>query len=192
MFLSTGRQGLAHFAALGLWFLVRTVDPPDPPLPARTELLTARGPFTVDDERELLRQHRIDVLVTKDSGGAMTAAKLTADDFFHHCRPLDHREKRPSRADPSPPSGAREEQPNAGDDRRSPAPLGQRRETTRGDWSNLTSGPSGPTVSDPRSALSLFKWRRKPPSAFPLLRKRISAETFSFFWFYLKTDLTKL
>ena len=44
--------------------------------------------------------------------------------------------------------GAREEQPNAGDDRRSPAPLGQRRETTRGDWSNMTSGPGGPTVSD--------------------------------------------
>ncbi|GAA4829491.1 cobalt-precorrin-6A reductase [Saccharopolyspora rosea] len=78
VFLSTGRQGLAHFAALDLWFLVRTVDPPEPPLPARTEVLTARGPFTVDEEADLLRRHRIDVLVTKDSGGAMTAAKLTA------------------------------------------------------------------------------------------------------------------
>ena len=78
IFLTTGRQGLAHFADLDLWFLVRAVDPPEPPLPASTTTLLARGPFTVDDERKLLRQHRIDVLVTKNSGGAMTAAKLTA------------------------------------------------------------------------------------------------------------------
>ncbi|GAA2821120.1 cobalt-precorrin-6A reductase [Saccharopolyspora taberi] len=78
IFLTTGRQGLAHFAALDLWFLVRAVDPPEPPLPARTTTVLARGPFTVDDERALLREHRIDVLVTKNSGGAMTAAKLTA------------------------------------------------------------------------------------------------------------------
>jgi precorrin-6A/cobalt-precorrin-6A reductase len=37
-----------------------------------------RGPFTADSERELLREHRIDVLVTRDSGGEMTAAKLVA------------------------------------------------------------------------------------------------------------------
>ena len=77
-----------------------------------------------------------------------SAAELAAGDLLLPQQPYDHRENRPSRADPSPPSGAREEQPNAGDDRRSPAPLGQRRETTRGDWSNLTSGPGGPTVSD--------------------------------------------
>jgi precorrin-6A/cobalt-precorrin-6A reductase len=37
-----------------------------------------RGPFTVEDELALLRQHAVDVVVTKDSGGSMTAAKLTA------------------------------------------------------------------------------------------------------------------
>jgi precorrin-6A/cobalt-precorrin-6A reductase len=39
-------------------------------------LLLDRGPFTVDGERELFAEHRIGVLVTKDSGGPMTAAKL--------------------------------------------------------------------------------------------------------------------
>ncbi|KOX11142.1 cobalt-precorrin-6A reductase [Streptomyces sp. NRRL B-3648] len=79
VFLTTGRMGLAAFADLdALWFLVRSVDAPDPPQPVRTEVLLDRGPFTLDGERELLRRHRIDVVVTKDSGGAATAPKLTA------------------------------------------------------------------------------------------------------------------
>ncbi|MFF2995209.1 cobalt-precorrin-6A reductase [Streptomyces sp. NPDC057950] len=79
VFLTTGRLGLAAFAHLpGLHFLARSVEAPEPPLPPDTEVLLARGPFTVDDERTLLRAHRIDVLVTKDSGGEATAAKLTA------------------------------------------------------------------------------------------------------------------
>ncbi|MFB7515505.1 cobalt-precorrin-6A reductase [Streptomyces sp. NPDC056144] len=78
VFLTTGRLGLATFADCPQWFLVRSVDAPDTPMPARTELLLARGPFTLDDERELIRRHRVDVLVTKDSGGAATAPKLTA------------------------------------------------------------------------------------------------------------------
>ncbi|MCV2491783.1 cobalt-precorrin-6A reductase [Geodermatophilus sp. YIM 151500] len=78
VFLTTGRQGLAAFAGLTAAVLVRSVDPPDPPLPARTTVVLARGPFTVDEERALVLEHRVDVVVTKDSGGAMTAAKLTA------------------------------------------------------------------------------------------------------------------
>ncbi|WP_326574218.1 cobalt-precorrin-6A reductase [Streptomyces sp. NBC_00481] len=79
VFLTTGRMGLAAFAALDdLWFLVRSVDPPEAPHPARMEVLLDRGPFTLDGERELLRRHRVDVVVTKDSGGAATAPKLTA------------------------------------------------------------------------------------------------------------------
>ncbi|SPE63811.1 Precorrin-6A reductase [Streptomyces netropsis] len=78
-FLTTGRMGLAAFAHLeDMWFLVRSVDAPEPPVPARTEVLLARGPFTVEGEAELLRRHGIDVLVTKDSGAAATAAKLVA------------------------------------------------------------------------------------------------------------------
>lgn len=79
VFLTTGRMGLAAFAALDdLWFLVRSVDAPEAPHPAHMEVLLDRGPFTLDGERELLRRHRVDVLVTKDSGGAATAPKLTA------------------------------------------------------------------------------------------------------------------
>jgi precorrin-6A/cobalt-precorrin-6A reductase len=79
VFLTTGRMGLAAFAGVGdAWFLVRSVDPPQGPRPPHTEVLLDRGPFTLDGERELLRRHRIDVLVTKDSGGEATAAKLTA------------------------------------------------------------------------------------------------------------------
>ncbi|MET7352282.1 cobalt-precorrin-6A reductase [Streptomyces mirabilis] len=79
VFLTTGRLGLAAFAHLSeLHFLVRTVEPPEPPMPQDMEVLLARGPFTPDDEQALLRAHRVDVLVTKDSGGEATAAKLTA------------------------------------------------------------------------------------------------------------------
>jgi precorrin-6A/cobalt-precorrin-6A reductase len=78
VFLTTGRQGLADFAHLGLWFLVRCVDPPEPPLPERTTVLLSRGPYTLDGELQLMREHRIDVLVTKDSGGRQTQAKLAA------------------------------------------------------------------------------------------------------------------
>ncbi|MEU3660437.1 cobalt-precorrin-6A reductase [Streptomyces sp. NPDC032940] len=77
--LTTGRLGLGAFAHLtGLHFVARSVEPPEPPFPPGTRVLLARGPFTVADETALLRDHRIDVLVTKDSGGAATAAKLTA------------------------------------------------------------------------------------------------------------------
>ncbi|GHF32489.1 precorrin-6A reductase [Kitasatospora xanthocidica] len=77
--LTIGRQGVAAFAHLdGVHFVSRSVDPPEPPLPPSFEVLLDRGPFTVQGEEALLRERAIDVLVTKDSGGAATAAKLTA------------------------------------------------------------------------------------------------------------------
>ncbi|GAB3825081.1 cobalt-precorrin-6A reductase [Dactylosporangium cerinum] len=79
VFLTTGRQGLGAFAGLAdRWFLVRSVDPVAPPHPPRLESLLDRGPFTVEGETALLRSYTIQLLVTKDSGGAMTAAKLAA------------------------------------------------------------------------------------------------------------------
>lgn len=77
--LTIGRQGVGAFAGYTRpWYLIRAIDPPEAELPPRHEILLARGPFTVAAESELLARHRIDVLVTKDSGGAATAAKLTA------------------------------------------------------------------------------------------------------------------
>nr|WP_225953473.1 cobalt-precorrin-6A reductase [Kibdelosporangium phytohabitans] len=79
VFLTTGREELAAFAHLdGHWFLARSVEPPQPPLPRQLTVVLDRGPFTVDGELTLMREHRVRVLVTKDSGGEMTAAKLTA------------------------------------------------------------------------------------------------------------------
>ncbi|MET7276657.1 cobalt-precorrin-6A reductase [Kribbella sp. NPDC005582] len=77
VFLTIGRQGLETFATTGLWTLARCVDAPEPP-PAWCTLLLDRGPYAVDAELGLLQQHAIDVLVTKDSGGPQTEAKLAA------------------------------------------------------------------------------------------------------------------
>lgn len=78
-FLTTGRQTLDHYAILAdLDTLVRVVEPPVEPLPPRWTVLRDRGPYRLDGERDLLRRHAVDVLVTKDSGGAHTSAKLDA------------------------------------------------------------------------------------------------------------------
>jgi precorrin-6A/cobalt-precorrin-6A reductase len=77
--LTTGRQGLAAFADVeAAWFLVRCVEPPDPPLPPRHELLLDRGPYTLEGELALIDGHALDLVVTKDSGGTHTQAKLDA------------------------------------------------------------------------------------------------------------------
>ena len=78
MFLTIGRQGVSAFADNPQWFLIRAIDPPDGPLPRRHELLLRRGPFDLPTERALLAEHRIDVVVSKNSGGALTVAKLDA------------------------------------------------------------------------------------------------------------------
>ena len=76
-FLAIGRQELAPFAARAdAWFLIRSVEPPDGPLPPHHAVVTARGPFRPEDEEALLRTHRVDVLVAKNSGG--DDAKLAA------------------------------------------------------------------------------------------------------------------
>jgi precorrin-6A/cobalt-precorrin-6A reductase len=79
VFLTTGRSGVAAFTDSDAWFLIRAVTTPDPVvLPRHHELLLSRGPYHYDGEYALLREHRIDALVTKNSGGAMTRAKLDA------------------------------------------------------------------------------------------------------------------
>lgn len=79
VFLTTGRSGAAAFKNVDAWFLIRAVTPPDAEdLPQRHQVVLSRGPYRYDDELALLREHRIDALVTKNSGGAMTRPKLDA------------------------------------------------------------------------------------------------------------------
>src|SRR4051794_27221291 len=78
VFLTTGRQGLASFARSAAWFLARCVAPPAPPLPRRHEVLLDRGPYSLAGEHALIDDHRLDLVVTKDSGGEHTVAKLDA------------------------------------------------------------------------------------------------------------------
>lgn len=79
VFLTTGRSGTAAFARSDAWFLIRAVTEPDTEsLPRRHQLVLSRGPYRFDDELGLLREHRIEALVTKNSGGDMTRAKLDA------------------------------------------------------------------------------------------------------------------
>ena len=79
VFLTTGRSGTAAFLGSDAWFLIRAVTPPDRELlPPNHELLLSRGPYSYDGEAALLREHRIEAMVTKNSGGAMTRAKIDA------------------------------------------------------------------------------------------------------------------
>lgn len=79
VFLTTGRSGVAAFADSDAWFLIRAVTPPDDTaMPKHYQLLLSRGPYHYDDELRILNEHRIDVLVTKNSGGEMTRAKVDA------------------------------------------------------------------------------------------------------------------
>jgi precorrin-6A/cobalt-precorrin-6A reductase len=78
-FLTVGHRDLGAFAGLAdVWFLVRTIEVPAR-LPLQRALwLQGRGPFPLEAELALLRDHAIDVLVTKASGGEATYAKIAA------------------------------------------------------------------------------------------------------------------
>ncbi|NEU73782.1 cobalt-precorrin-6A reductase [Hassallia byssoidea VB512170] len=80
VFLTIGRQELAAFAHIeDIWFLMRMIDPPQPnTLVPKGLLLYDRGPFTLASERQLLIQHAIDTIVSKNSGGDATYAKIIA------------------------------------------------------------------------------------------------------------------
>jgi len=78
-FLTVGHKDLAAFeGAADACFLVRTIEPPGRSALPAARWLQARGPFTFEAELALLREHAIDVLVTKASGGAATYAKIAA------------------------------------------------------------------------------------------------------------------
>ncbi len=75
--LTIGRQGVGAFSAAPQHFWIRSVEPSEPPLPPRSEILLDRGPFTKSGERELMQRLAVEILVTKNSGGSLTSAKLS-------------------------------------------------------------------------------------------------------------------
>ncbi|KQR75987.1 cobalt-precorrin-6X reductase [Rhizobium sp. Leaf384] len=78
--LAIGRQEAAVFeAAPQHTYLVRSVDPVDPPLMLPdVRYILATGPFGEADEQALLIEHRIDSIVAKNSGGSATYGKIAA------------------------------------------------------------------------------------------------------------------
>jgi precorrin-6A/cobalt-precorrin-6A reductase len=80
IFLTLGRQELLPFeAAPQHEYLIRSVDPVDPPLAVpKAHYLTSRGPFAETDEARLLHEHGIDVIVAKNSGGPASYGKIAA------------------------------------------------------------------------------------------------------------------
>ena len=80
-FLALGAGGLAAFRGLP-GAVVRLVDPPAAPPLEDCVVITGRGPFAEDDERRLLIEHRIDVVVSRNSGGAAAMGKISAARFL--------------------------------------------------------------------------------------------------------------
>jgi precorrin-6A/cobalt-precorrin-6A reductase len=79
VFLSVGRQDLGAFARAPQHdYLARTVDAPEGVLPPTLEVIQARGPFDKAAERRLLEDGRIEIVVSKNSGGEATYAKIDA------------------------------------------------------------------------------------------------------------------
>jgi precorrin-6A/cobalt-precorrin-6A reductase len=80
VFLAIGRQEIAPFTAAPQHrYLIRSVDPVDPPLAVpHASYILERGPFGEERERELLREHEIDIIVAKNSGGVATYGKIAA------------------------------------------------------------------------------------------------------------------
>ncbi|XZO01725.1 MAG: cobalt-precorrin-6A reductase [Microcoleus sp.] len=80
VFLTIGRQELTAFSSLdSIWFLIRAIDPPALGiLYPNSKLILAKGPFFLENERELLLEHQIDTIVSKNSGGDATYAKIVA------------------------------------------------------------------------------------------------------------------
>lgn len=85
VFLAMGRKEIEPFtAAPEHVYLVRSVDPVDPPLAVPHAIyLTARGPFSVAEDRALLTRHNIDVVVAKNSGGDASYGKIGAARALH-------------------------------------------------------------------------------------------------------------
>ncbi len=78
VFLAMGVRDAGPFLDLpDTWILLRGINPPNRPIPFG-QFLQGRGPFDLAAEEALLRDHRIDVVVSRQSGGSAAGAKIDA------------------------------------------------------------------------------------------------------------------
>ncbi|MGA7787640.1 MAG: cobalt-precorrin-6A reductase [Xanthobacteraceae bacterium] len=80
VFVALGRNELAPFSgAPQHFYLVRSVDPVDPPLPLpHVTYVTARGPFSEAQDGALMAEHGIEIVIAKNSGGSAAYGKIAA------------------------------------------------------------------------------------------------------------------
>jgi precorrin-6A/cobalt-precorrin-6A reductase len=80
VFVTLGRNELAPFSSAPQHlYLIRSVDPVDPPLPLpHASYVTGRGPFAEAADRALMTAHGIEIVIAKNSGGAATYGKIVA------------------------------------------------------------------------------------------------------------------
>ena len=76
---TSGHDGLAVLLARDdVRFVVRLIEAPEVELPRHARLIRSRPPYAVAGEKALLASEGITHVVTKNSGGTQTAAKLEA------------------------------------------------------------------------------------------------------------------
>jgi precorrin-6A/cobalt-precorrin-6A reductase len=76
---TVGRQEVAPFFARDdVRIVARMIEPLEESVPGHAELLLARPPFTREQEKALMENKRITVLVAKNSGGDATFSKIDA------------------------------------------------------------------------------------------------------------------
>ncbi len=79
VFLAIGRKEIAAFCHRSdLFAVARMIEPPDVRLPPHWYLELSRPAQSVEAEESLLRKHRITHLVSKNSGGGRSHAKIKA------------------------------------------------------------------------------------------------------------------
>ncbi len=78
VFLALGRQHIAPFAKRAdVHFVIRMIDPPEVTLPRHCEIILAR-PGDYDAEADFLTGRRIGLIVSRNSGGTVSYAKIGA------------------------------------------------------------------------------------------------------------------
>ena len=85
VFLAIGKQQIGLFSAKPQHhYVLRLIDAPDAPLPLpQTTVVLARGPFTVQGDIAMMRQHQITHVLAKNAGGTAAQAKLEAARTLH-------------------------------------------------------------------------------------------------------------